>query len=134
MKKLLVVGVIVLFLGMNVIPSTGHISQYELEYELKGGFGIKVIVTNNGSEYFKGGIFCNHTTNGPLVLTKNGSGINLIRIEPGETFKLTKILIIALGSFTTNVNLTAGNTTQNIYGNGFALGFFVILFNIGDRI
>ena len=140
MKKLLVFGVIVLFISVSVIPSTGTMSQFELEYELMGGFGITVIVTNTGSEYFRGGIFCNYTINGPIVLTKSGSGINLIRIEPDDTEKLTKIRVIGLGPFTINVNLTARfgpksmDNIHNIEENGFVLGFFVILFQGGKEV
>ena len=132
MKKGLVVTIILLFIGINVIPSTGHMSQFELEYELNGGFGITIIVTNTGSEYFRGGILCNFTISGLIVLTKSGSCFQLVRIEPDETGELSKILVIALGPFTINAILTAGDTTQNIEENGFALGFFVILFHGGE--
>jgi len=100
----------------------------ELEYELKGCLGITLFVTNNGPEHFQSGIFYNYTINGPIALTKYGNGSNLISLEPNETEKFAKIIIIALGPFIIKINVTTNNTNYFIEEKGFALGVFVILF------
>ncbi len=123
MKKLLAVGVIVLFLGLAVAPSiNANVSKASIESELVeieskktdnlspqlgfqfyNGFrfpGINLYVINGGNETFRGNVSCIFTVNASIMVF--GDSINIsdyyVEIEPQEEVLLYQGLILGFGS------------------------------------
>jgi PKD repeat protein len=106
----------------NTITKTVNVSGMNLEIDIKGGFGVKVVITNNGTSdandipwqvHVEGGIL------GRINITLNGTIGNL---PSGGTISVGKLMLFGFGPITITVKVADEEKTTS----GFLFLFFVI--------
>jgi hypothetical protein len=106
----------------NTITKTINVSGMTLNIDIKGGFGVKVVITNNGTSdandipwqvHVEGGIL------GRINITVNGS---IFKLPAGGTVSVGKLLLFGFGPITITVKVADEEKTTS----GFLFLFFVI--------
>jgi hypothetical protein len=106
----------------NTITKTVTVSGMTLNIDIKGGFGVKVVITNNGTSdandipwqvHAEGGIL------GRINITVNGS---IFKLPAGGTVSVGKLILFGFGPITITVKIADCEKTTS----GFLFLFFVI--------
>jgi hypothetical protein len=133
MKKIipiLLVGILI-FSGLGAVASSNNIesgikgSQAQIQAEAKCGFGVKVTITNVGTETFEGDILCNLTISGLIYKKSSYHNYRGFDLSPGESLKFRE-LKAGIGPTTVTLKVDWGEGEVSGSTNGFMFLFLIL--------
>ncbi len=98
MKKLFVVGIIVLFLGLAIVPSTAN-STREIDVKLEGRIGVIITISNIGNETINFSSWRISVKGGHFELINKSIKGNITLFEPNDKI-VRRILVFGFGFIT----------------------------------